>query len=149
MLILACGTLRGGDDAAGLLVGQRLGEWGFEVEAFQGDGLDLLERFGTNREVYLIAAVVTGGRPGTTHVWDEADHAVDPKVLRCSTHTFGIPQAVGMGRWLGRLPAKFRIHGIEGSQFIPDSPPCPAVLLAVDSVAGFMAIELSDRLYPS
>lgn len=146
MLILACGNLRCGDDAAGILVGKRLLEWGFEVEEFAGDGLELLEKFRLHRELYLIDAVVTGKVAGTVHVWDERDSPVNPGVLRCSTHKFGIPQAVHVGRRLGRLPTQFRVYGIEGRHFVFGAQPTQGVLNGVEHLAGLIAIELAHRL---
>lgn len=52
-----------------------------------------------------------------------------------STHTFGVAEAIELGRVLGRLPASLVIYGIEAGRFDQGAEPQPAVLAAVERVA--------------
>lgn len=138
LLVIGCGTDGRGDDAAGLLVARRLRELGVEAREQGGEALGLLESWkeaGDAREVVLVDAVVTGAAPGTVMVWDARTAPVVGDFLRCSTHAFGVAEAVELARLLDLLPARMLIYGIEGRQFDWGEAPSRPVLEAVERVA--------------
>jgi hydrogenase maturation protease len=63
-------------------------------------------------------------------------------VFCCSTHAFGVRQAVELARVLNRLPQMLLICGIEGKQFSFGAPLSPEVERSVESVAQQL-LELS------
>jgi len=138
MQILCCGNRHRGDDAAGLLVADRLREWGIAVEMLDGEATELMEAWGSADSVVLVDAVVTGKRPGTVHAWDGRN------LKACSTssassHGLGVGEAIELARALGRLPSKIQIHGIEGRQFTVGAGVSPEVEAAVEVVARAIA----------
>jgi len=115
MLILACGNRDRADDAAGILVAERLRELGIDAKECAGEASDLMEAWSAANDVIVIDCVMTGAPGGTVHLWD-ASH---PLVVKSSssTHGFGLGEAIELARSLGRLPARLRIYGIEGKNF--------------------------------
>ena len=139
-LILGCGNLDRGDDAAGLLVAKQLREAGVPAEDFTADGFALIERWTGAGHVILIDAVVTGRPLGTVSVWDES---VDAEAFATSTHGIGVAHAIRLGRAFGRVPRTLRIYGIEGAQFERGSQPSEEVLNAVARIAAEIARTLT------
>ncbi len=130
MLILGCGNPDRGDDAAGLLVVRGLNQSGIAAEEFTGDGIALMDRWDGVDEVVVVDAVRSGKPAGSISVWDEV--TCNPETaMFCSTHAFGLGEALRLGKTLGRLPRRLHIYGIEGASFAHGSPPCPEVLDAV------------------
>ena len=138
MLILGCGNSDRGDDAAGLLVVRGLLQSGIAAEEFAGDGIALMGRWEGLDYVVVVDAVSGGKPPGTVSIWDET--TCNPDTARfCSTHAFGLGEALRLGKTLGRLPRRLLIYGIEGASFAHGSPPCPQVLDAVARVQAAIA----------
>ena len=121
MLIVGCGNRERADDAAGLLVIEKLRELGAEgmgatLATCTGDWTELLQSWGPDDEVILVDAVVTGSPPGTVHLWEDELPAA-AQDCATSTHGFGIQEALRLARAIGRLPRALRIYGIETRQF--------------------------------
>jgi hydrogenase maturation protease len=138
MQILCCGNRHRGDDAAGLLVADRLREWGIAAEILDGEATEIMEAWDGADSAVLVDAVVTGKRPGTVHAWDGGN------LKACSTssassHGLGVGEAIELARALGRLPSKIRIYGIEGRQFTAGAGVSPEVEAAVEVVARAIA----------
>lgn len=139
MLILCLGHPDRADDAAGPLAARWLRELGLEALEFSGDGLALLEAWSGAEQVVVIDAVSTGAPSGTISMWDGRT----APVLRGApaTHSFGLAEAIELGRLLGRLPPSLTIYGIEGRDFTPGRAPSAAVLAAVETLARRIAEE--------
>jgi hydrogenase maturation protease len=141
-LIIGVGNAGRGDDAAGLLVARRLLELGFDAREQSGEAGALLDLWRDARHVILVDAVVTGAEPGSTFVWDATSQRLPREAFRCSTHSFGVADAVELGRMLDCLPPVVEIHGIEGARFEMGAPLTGAVAEAVERVAGTIADAL-------
>ncbi|HZT29287.1 MAG TPA: hydrogenase maturation protease [Bryobacteraceae bacterium] len=135
MLILCCGNLERGDDAAGLLVGRRLRTLGVEVREHSGEALSLMEAWRGAEDVMLVDAVVTGARAGTVSVWDARSAAFGGGRFRGSSHALGVAEAVELAQALGCLPARLLVCGIEGREFAAGASPSAAVLAGVEEAA--------------
>ena len=135
MLILGCGNPDRSDDAAGVLVARRLQERGIVAQEFPGDPLALIEAWNGSREVILIDTVVSGAAAGAITVWDAEKTPLPPEQFCCSTHAFGVAEAVEIARALGRLPSKLLIYGIEGIRFELGGSRSPEVAGAVERLA--------------
>jgi len=151
LLIIGCGNLDRGDDAAGLLAVRRLRKLGIDAQEHNGDALALIEAWRGADRVVLIDTVVTGSRSGKVTIWDAIAHPLAGDCFRWSTHAFGVAGAVELARSLGWLPSWLRIYGIEGKQFEMSTQPSPAVLegvgQAVQQIARIAAVPKSSPLF--
>ncbi|HYL34388.1 MAG TPA: hydrogenase maturation protease [Bryobacteraceae bacterium] len=139
MRIIGCGNTDRADDAAGLLVAQRLRELGLDAIEHSGDGFALLDLWHGSDDVVLVDAMVSGAPPGTVSVWDGSIPVCAS--FRCSSHMFGPAEAIELGRALDRLPRRIRIYGIEAAQFEHGAAPGSEVLAAVDRVVSELALD--------
>lgn len=147
LLIVGIGNAFRSDDAAGLLAVQQLREFGsadVTIIEQSGEGTALLNAWAGYSQVILIDAVSSGSAPGTVHRIDLREET-DPSRYRrgFSSHDFGIPGAVAMGRALGILPPKLLLLGIEGSCFSVGIDLSPEVLAAVPVVTRLALAEIS------
>lgn len=143
--IIGCGKLNRGDDAAGLLVSRRLRELGVDALDQTGEGLQLMESWRGRDAVIVVDAVVTGAPPGTVTVWDAVEQPQIDEVFRCSTHHFGIGEAVMLASVLNRMPRRLLVYGIEGRQFDLGSAPSCEVNSAVESLARQLASKSNSE----
>lgn len=133
--IIGCGNLDRGDDAAGALVARRLRSLGIEAEEQSGESFSLMDSWQGFEAVILVDAVCSRRAPGEVSIWDAVAGPLPKAALQCSTHAFGLSEAVELARALGRLPDKLLIYGIEGRQFAPGARPGTEVEKAVELVA--------------
>ena len=134
-VVVGCGNPDRGDDAAGILVARRLRELGVEAVENHGDLLALPDSWEGAEQAIIVDTVVTGGPPGRVSSWDARKAPLEKNCFRCSTHAFGVAEAVELARLLDRLPPSLWIYGIEGSRFEPGAPVSPEVAEAVEKVA--------------
>ncbi len=147
-LIIGCGSPDRGDDAAGPLVVERLRTAGYPARLHHGDGLSLLDAWQGARHVVLVDAVVTGRPPGTVTRWDARTAPLEPDPVGCSSHSFGVAEAIRLGRVLDRLPPILEIHGIEAAHFLRGAPPSPEVLDAVERLAALIMEKVTRCTRP-
>jgi len=141
MLIVGCGNRQRGDDAAGILVAERLRRVGIAAEVSSGEASELMEAWSGADDVIVIDAVVAGSPAGAVHVWD-GHHPPAFASARRSTHGFGVAQAIELARALDRLPARLRVYGIEGKNFEIGGAVSAEVEHAVEEVVRRIAAEL-------
>jgi len=139
--IIGCGNRDRGDDAAGLLVVDRLRTLGLPAQACTGEVLTLLDMWTAEDDVILIDAVRTGSAPGRIVEWDAIGRPLAAEAFPRSTHSIGLRDAVEFGRHLGRLPRTLRIYGIEAHTFTHGAAPCLAVRDAVDQLAATLSAQ--------
>jgi len=142
MLIIGCGNRDRADDAAGILVAERLRARGIAAEVCSGESSELLEAWIGADEVILIDAVQTGAPAGTVHAW-EAKHLPSFSKSSGSTHGFGVAEAIELARALDRLPAKLTIYGIEAVSFEPGRGVSPEVDRGIDEVVRRIVLEVN------
>jgi hydrogenase maturation protease len=150
--IISCGNLGRGDDAAGLLVARRLREIGVEPEVEiieeSGDSFSLMDCWVGFEHMILVDATAPSGTPGQIRVWNADANPWPEDVFRCSTHAFGVREAVELARAMNRLPQSLLIYGIEGKQFSFGAPISPEVERSVESVAQQL-LELARTIVAS
>jgi len=144
MLILGCGSRQRGDDAAGLLVAERLRAIGVAAEEYSGEVSDLIEAWTGANDVVVIDAVVSGAPAGTVHVWD-GQRLPTFATSAESTHGLGVAQAIKLAHSLGRLPQRLRVYGIEGQRFEIGTGISPEVQRGVEEVVQQIAGEARRR----
>jgi hydrogenase maturation protease len=148
VLVAAIGNPNRGDDGVGPAVADRLRgrvPAGVRVIERGGDVLGVIEEWAGFSAVLVVDAAAPISRPGRIHRLDL--HGQSPLVAfaRGSTHAFGIAEAVGLARSLGRLPRHLILYLVEGERFDIGAPMSPAVSDAVDRVAQTILAELSRR----
>jgi len=147
-VIIGVGNPDRGDDAAGRLAARCLRSLGLEALEHSGEGAALLEAWTGAGRVFLIDAVVTGAPPGTIMVWDAHSAPVPREAFRCSTHAFGVAEAVELARALDRLPASLTIVGIEAQQFERGAELSVVVREAVEQVVELIIQEVTACTNP-
>lgn len=119
-IIIGVGNPDRGDDSVGLVVSRALkhsAPAGVEVVERDGEATKLIDTWSGAGAVVLVDAVSSGAPPGTIHRIDARASAVAPDLFSCSTHSFGVAEAIELSRALGTLPAVFIIYGVEGAVF--------------------------------
>jgi hydrogenase maturation protease len=136
--IIGCGNVDRGDDAAGVRVVRRLRALetaGVEIAERSGESFSLMESWIGWEHVILVDATAPNGVPGRISVWNACSGRLPEDTFPCSTHGFGVREAVELARVMNRLPQTLMIYGIEGQQFDLGAPLSPEVEGAVESVA--------------
>jgi hydrogenase maturation protease len=139
-LVVGCGNLIRGDDAAGPVLVRRLAEVGVPAGVRLVDGgtagMDVAFAMKGVRRVVVVDASRLGVEPGTVHrVPGEALEDLEPP--RSGLHQFRWDQALGFARWLLKddYPEQVEVWLVEGESFEPGAALTPAVDAAVDRVA--------------
>lgn len=141
-VILCLGNADRGDDAQGPCCADLLSRRSIPVEIMAGKAFELLEYFRVHPHVIIVDAVVTGSHPpGHIHRFDGTPTEIAPFAGACSTHGFGLGEALRLGGVLKALPERLTIFGIESQSFDWGSTPTPAVASAMESLAGLVEEE--------
>jgi hydrogenase maturation protease len=148
-VIFGVGNPDRGDDAAGWLVADLLGDGEGEtvtVRRVTADPSAILTDplWDTADNVVIVDAVRTGAPPGTVHRWDLFELCGAPRSSGGGTHDLGIATTIALAGALGRLPLAAVVIGIEGRGFDAGAPPSPEVLAAIERVAAALEIEALD-----
>jgi hydrogenase maturation protease len=133
------------DDAAGLEVAERLKAThppGIRILEEEGEPTSLIEDFALMKEVLIVDAVSTGGKPGDLHRFDATDEPLPAEHFKSSTHALGVADAIELARELGRLPHRIGVYGIEGENFETGEGLTPAVEATVAALVGELHAEL-------
>ena len=138
--VIGCGNVHRSDDAAGVLVAERLRALGVPAEVQSGSAFELVESWYKDDDVVLIDAILTGSPVGTIRVWDGPWSQV-PSNPQVSSHGFGVAEAINLARILQLLPHSLRVHGIEGRNFRMGEAVAPEVLRSIEEVAQQIASE--------
>lgn len=136
-VVIGVGNPWRGDDGVGLEVARRLAPvapGGVGVLEHEGDQSGLLEKWRGADVAVVVDAASAGSRPGTIHRFDATTMSLPTRLLRSSTHAFGVADAVELGRVLDRLPGTLLVYAIEGSSFAAGEGLTPEVEQAVGEV---------------
>lgn len=136
------------DDGVGLVIVQQLqSQIPSEIEILEASsqGIGLMEAWQGAETVYLFDAVVSGAEVGTIYRLDAWVQSVPEKFFHCSTHAFGVAEAVELARILNQLPPKLIIYGIEGQSFAVAIGLSPEVEQAAGEVVRRVLLELEKN----
>jgi hydrogenase maturation protease len=139
------------DDAAGLEVAWRLRAThppGIRILEEEGEPASLIASFALMKEVLIIDAVSTGGRPGDLYRYDATGEPLPAETFRSSTHALGIADAIELARELDRLPHRIAVYGIEGESFEAGEGLSPAVEATVSALVAELHAELGGEDLP-
>ena len=143
-MVIGVGNALRGDDAAGLQVARRLSEQGVaNVHESSGETASLIELWRDAGCVLIADAAQSGAEPGTVTRYDASAESLPAKSFQCSTHFFGVAEAIELARALDSLPARVIVFGIEAVSFDHGAPLTAAVAEGVASAATMIAEELS------
>jgi hydrogenase maturation protease len=95
---------------------ERLADSAIVIEQ-SGDGASLMEVWQGAETVIIIDAVMSCAPPGTIRRFDASAQSIPKDAFRCSTHAFGVAEAIELARALARLPRNLIVYGIEGKSF--------------------------------
>lgn len=148
-LVVGCGNLLRGDDAAGPILVRRLAEAGVPVGVRLLDGgtagMDVAFAMKGARRVVVVDASRIGVEAGTVHrvPGSELEDLEPPPP---NLHAFRWDQALGFARWLlkDEYPSDVVVWLVEGESFEPGAALSPAVDVAVDRVARGILADVSD-----
>ena len=107
-----------------------------------GEGATLLELWQGADSVVVIDAAA-GPPPGTIRRFDARRQALPPELFGCSSHAFGVAQAVELARTLDCLPRRLLIYALAGRDFGLGEGLSPEVVVAVPTLAAEIACELA------
>jgi hydrogenase maturation protease len=144
-VVIGIGNPDRGDDAAGpQLLGRLRGRLPAHVQLIEqrGEATALLAQLQGCDAAYLIDACRSGSPPGALRRIDARDCPLPPDSGECSTHGFGLAQALELARALGLLPRRCVVYCIEGASYDPGAPLSAPVRCAIDTLAARLIAEI-------
>ncbi|HXJ92572.1 MAG TPA: hydrogenase maturation protease [Terriglobia bacterium] len=151
VLIIGVGTAYRNDDAAGLIVAERLRARlpeGASVITHEGEGVSLMEQMAGCESVVVVDAMCSGAEPGVIRRFNAGTQSPPAQMFRHSTHAIGIAEAIELGRTLGKLPRCLIVYGIEGRDFDAGTQLSPAVESSIEIVTRRVLEEAQRLLAP-
>jgi hydrogenase maturation protease len=148
VIVIGVGNRFRNDDSVGIRVVDRLKG---SVTCYESDGdpSDLIVLFGSDRDVVIVDAMMSGSPPGTVTTTEItlgcADAGPLPLRSQSSTHGFGVFEALELARILGTLPDRLTVIGIEGADFAPGEQLSPALEPAVQRVADLILLLAAEE----
>jgi len=133
------------DDAVGRAIVRRLFgrvPLGITLQEESGDGTELLEAWKGTDCAVLVDAVQSGAPPGTIHRFDAHAERLPTWFSHCSTHAFGVAEAIELARTMGDLPSQLVVYGIEGLDFSAGTELSPEVAKIVPFAANLVLQEI-------
>ena len=146
-LVVGCGNLIRGDDAAGPILVRLLAERELPIGVRLIDGgtagMDVAFAMRGVERVVVVDASQVGVEPGTVHRVPGSELA-DLEPPSGNLHRFRWDQALGFAKWLlnDDYPTDVTVWLIEGQSFEAGAELSPAVAVAVDQVADRIELEL-------
>ncbi len=117
-IVIGIGNEYRGDDAAGLAAIQALKTQNLPpVRLIEGisDGMSLLACWDAASKVILVDAVSSGAEVGTIYRFDALAQHIPASLSFCSTHAFGVAEALTLAHTLQQLPSTLIVYALEGS----------------------------------
>ncbi len=141
-IIIGVGHSERQDDGVGPYVAQALHRRGLPAVRHEGDGTGLLDLWESRPACIVVDAMADAAAPGALRFFTEFD---GPGFARAafvhSTHRLGLPEAIALGRTLGRLPTRLVVIGITGSAFDFGRRLSPPVAAAAEQLINRLATE--------
>ncbi len=150
-LVIGLGADARSDDGIGLDVARALRRdpaLGAEVVEGPADLSRLLDLWSGRPLVVLVDALRSGAPPGTIVRWEGEEAAHLPSGLSVSTHGLSLPDMLHLAGFLGRLPPRLVVFGIETREVGIGTARSPEVREAVPGVCRAIARELGRDAAP-
>lgn len=148
-LVIGCGNILRGDDAAGPVLIRRLWDRGLPAGVLCADGgtggMDVAFQMRGVPEVILVDACRSESEPGSIFELPGEEVENLPPLTGINLHAFRWDHAIAFGRWLLKeeYPAKVTAYLIEGERFEVGEPLSPAVDAAIDRLADLLLARLA------
>ena len=148
-LIIGCGNLLRGDDAAGPVLVRVLADRdlpaGIRLVDGGTAGMDVAFAMRGVRRVILVDASNVGVEPGVVHKVPGSE-LMDLTPPEGNLHRFTWDQALGFAQWLLKddYPADVSVYLVEGESFEIGAPLSPAVEAAVERIADSIEADIAD-----
>jgi len=115
VVVIGLGNALRHDDAAGLAIARRLRAAthgrGIAVYEHEGETLALLDIWQSARAAVLVDTIRSGAAPGTVQRFDATAAPIPARLeSSCSTHAFGLGQAIELARNSSRCSRQYRSH---------------------------------------
>jgi hydrogenase maturation protease len=153
-LVIGCGNLLRGDDAAGPDLVRRLRERGLPagvrcVDAGTG-GIDVALQMRNVPEVILVDACRSASEPGSLFEVPGAELDTLPPPAGLNLHAFRWDHAIAFARGLlgDEYPAQVTAYLVEGERFAAGQGLSPAVDTALDRLAEFLLSRFAGERNP-
>jgi hydrogenase maturation protease len=85
--------------------------------AHTGDGAQLINLWEHKNKVIIVDAAHGGGEPGTIYRLDMSKNEIAQELTGYSSHSFGVADAIALGREIRRLPKQLIVFAVEGIKF--------------------------------
>lgn len=149
VLVVGCGNLLRGDDAAGpvlvrMLAGRDLPS-GVRLVDGGTAGMDIAFAMRGVPKVIVVDASRVGVEPGTVHRVPGAA-LTDLQPPQGNLHSFRWDQALGFATWLlkDEYPDDITVWLVEGESFEPGAPLTPAVQASVERIADSIVEDVTE-----
>ena len=145
--IVGVGNAMRGDDAAGLVLIERLAGRVPDAHLCRSDGevSGLIDCFGRHGTVVIVDAAHCDMPAGSVIRIDALREPLDAERLRSSTHAFGLGEAIELARALDALPGRLEVFAIVGERFDHGAGLTPPVAAAVDEVVERIVSEFIEQ----
>ncbi len=120
IIVIGVGNDYRHDDGVGPLIARKLEGKKLPktlIKVHSGEGISLMESWEGAQTVILLDAVKSGEQPGKIYRFNSHFDSIPTGFFNCSTHDFGVREAVELARAFDRLPPGLIIYGIEGKSF--------------------------------
>ncbi len=150
-LIIGCGNILRGDDAAGPVLVRRMWDRGLPdtVQCADGGtgGMDVAFQMRGVPHVILVDACQSGEAPGTLFELDGKEIEHLPPYEGINLHSFRWDHALAFGRWLLKeeYPKQVSVFLIEGESFELGTPLSPVVDASIDRLVEHLATRLASH----
>jgi len=150
-LVIGCGNLLRGDDAAGPVLVRRMWEIGLPADMRCADGgtsgMDVVFQMRGADELILVDACRSGSEPGTLFAVPGGEMENLPPLRGINLHAFRWDHAIAFGRWLLKhdYPQRVTAYLIEGARFEAGAGLSPEVDRAVSRLAARLCAECWSR----
>lgn len=149
-LVIGCGNLLRGDDAAGPVLIRRMWQRGLPDGVHCADGgtggMDVAFQMRGVPHVILVDACRTGQPPGTLYEIPGEQVEELPPIEGINLHSFRWDHALAFGRWLLKedYPEKITVYLVEGAEFEISEGLSSPVDAAVDRLVDRIFARLSE-----
>jgi len=154
-LVIGCGNLLRGDDAAGPVLIRRMWDRGLPEGMHCADGgtggMDVAFQMRGVPKVILVDACTSGSEPGTLFEVPGTEVENLPPLAGINLHAFRWDHAIAFARWLLKddYPADVTAYLIEGQRFEVGEGLSPPVDAAVDRLVEVLLTKLAPAGAPA
>jgi len=154
-LVIGCGNLLRGDDAAGPVFVRRMWDRGLPEGIHCADGgtggMDVAFQMRGVPRVILVDACTSGSEPGTLFEVPGTEVENLPPLSGINLHAFRWDHAIAFARWLLKddYPADVTAYLIEGARFEVGEGLSPQVDAAVDRLVDLLLAKLTPAESPA